>query len=226
MFHPSTFVDALAAHGLDFYSGVPDSLLKDFCAYVDDHSKPGQHVITANEGNAIALAIGYHLSTGKSGIVYLQNSGLGNTINPLTSLADKEVYSVPILLVIGWRGEPYVKDEPQHVKQGRITPMQLDVLEIPYKFVEAESDPLFLAKWSSEMLTTTSAPVALVVKRVTFATYKSMRDSTKISSLKREEALNTLLQLAGSASIVSTTGKTSREVFELRVARKENQRDF
>ena len=151
---------------MDFYSGVPDSLLKDFCAYVDDHSKPGQHVITANEGNAIALAIGYHLSTGKSGIVYLQNSGLGNTINPLTSLADKEVYSVPILLVIGWRGEPYVKDEPQHVKQGRITPMQLDVLEIPYKFVEAESDPLFLAKWSSEMLTTTSAPVALVVKRV------------------------------------------------------------
>jgi phosphonopyruvate decarboxylase len=226
MIHPRAFVDALATQGLNFYTGVPDSLLKDFCAYVDDHGKQGQHVITANEGNAIALATGFHLSTGRSGIVYLQNSGLGNTINPLTSLADKEVYSIPILLVIGWRGEPNVKDEPQHIKQGRITLMQLDLLEIPYQIVEADSDPFILAKWSSEMLATTSAPVALVVRKGAFTSYRSKREPAKITTLKREAALNVLLQLAGNASIVSTTGKTSREVFELRVARKEDQRDF
>ena len=128
MIEPKQFVDQLASVGIDFYFGVPDSLLADFCAYVDDNGQPGQHVITANEGNAVAMASGYHMATGKSAVVYLQNSGLGNTINPLTSIADKEVYQTPLLLVVGWRGEPDVKDEPQHVKQGRITPAQFEIL--------------------------------------------------------------------------------------------------
>lgn len=226
MIDPKGFVDALAEQRIDFYAGVPDSLLKDFCAYVDDHGKPGQHVITANEGNAVAMASGYHMATGKSAVVYLQNSGLGNTINPLTSIADKEVYQTPMLLVLGWRGEPGVKDEPQHIKQGRITPEQLELLEIPYRVVAADSDPQELARWSRDLLDETGAPVALLVKKGAFAGYKSQRKPATDATLLREAALDVLLELAGDAAIVSTTGKTSREVFELRVAREDKQRDF
>src|SRR5690606_4522855 len=111
---------ALRAEGVRFFTGVPDSLLKDFCAYVTDHAPACDHVIAANEGAAIGLAAGHHLATGGLPLVYLQNSGLGNTINPLMSLADREVYSLPVIVMIGWRGEPGVKDEPQHVKQGRV----------------------------------------------------------------------------------------------------------
>lgn len=226
MIDPKGFVDALAEQRIDFYAGVPDSLLKEFCAYVDDHGKPGQHVITANEGNAVAMASGYHMATGKSAVVYLQNSGLGNTINPLTSIADKEVYQTPMLLVVGWRGEPGVKDEPQHIKQGRITPEQLELLEIPYRVVAADSDPQELARWSRDLLDETGAPVALLVKKGAFAGYKSQRKPATDATMQREAALDVLLALAGDAAIVSTTGKTSREVFELRVAREEKQRDF
>ena len=226
MIEPKAFVESLASVGIEFYAGVPDSLLKDFCAYVDDYGEQGQHVITANEGNAVALAAGYHMATGRGAVVYMQNSGLGNTVNPLASLADPEVYQIPMLLVVGWRGEPGVKDEPQHVKQGRITAEQLDLLEIPYRIITADMDPAELAKWAGEQLRETNAPIAFLVKKGAFANYKSQRKQTAKASLKREEALSQVLELAGDASIVSTTGKTSREVFELRVARGESQRDF
>lgn len=226
MIEPKTFIESLAAQALDFYTGVPDSLLKEFCAYVDDHGGAGKHIIAANEGNAVAMAAGYHMATGRHAVVYLQNSGLGNTINPLTSIADKEVYATPMLLVVGWRGEPGVKDEPQHIKQGRITPGQLELLEIPYRVVEADSDAHELAAWASQQLASTGAPVALLVRKDAFASYKSKRKAALNTSLKREAALAELLALAGDAAIVSTTGKTSREVFELRVQRGEPQRDF
>lgn len=226
MIDPKHFVDSLAREGMDYYAGVPDSLLKDFCAYVDDYGSTKKHIITANEGNAIGIAAGYHMATGKYPIVYLQNSGLGNIINPITSLADKEVYSIPILLIVGWRGEPNIKDEPQHIKQGRITLEQLELLEIPYKIVEQTSDAEELAIWAKEKLTENSAPVALIVRKGAFANYKSKCKGGMNSSLGREEALNVLLSLIDDACIVSTTGKTSREVFELRVQRGESHRDF
>jgi len=131
MIQPERLFAALAERGFDFFAGIPDSLLKDFCAYVTDHVDALHHVIPANEGNAIALAAGHYLGSGKPGLVYLQNSGLGNTVNPLLSLNDPEVYGLPVLLMIGWRGEPGVRDEPQHMKQGRITPALLDAMEIP-----------------------------------------------------------------------------------------------
>jgi phosphonopyruvate decarboxylase len=226
MIQPKSFVECLAAEGMKFFTGVPDSLLKDFCAYVDENSPIGMHIIAANEGNAVAMAAGYHMATGHHAVVYLQNSGLGNTINPLTSIADKEVYATPMLLLVGWRGEPGVKDEPQHIKQGRITPDQLELLEIPYRLVEAESKPHELANWVSETLASTGAPIALLVRKDAFAPYKSKRKPALSATLKREVALAELLTLAGDASIISTTGKTSREVFELRVQRGEAQRDF
>lgn len=226
MIDPKHFVDGLAAVGVDFYAGVPDSLLKDFCAYVDDHGAPGNHVIAANEGNAVAMASGYYLATGKSAVVYLQNSGLGNAVNPLTSIADEEVYQTPMLLVVGWRGEPGIKDEPQHVKQGRITPAQLELLEIPYQIVDAGTDLDALIAWCRELLDETEAPVALLVRKGAFASYESRRKASTGFKMKREAALAAVLDLAGEASIVSTTGKTSRELFELRVVRGEQQRDF
>lgn len=226
MIDPKYFVESLAKQGMDFYAGIPDSLLKDFCAYVDDHGASGKHTITANEGNAVAMASGYYMATGKYPVVYMQNSGLGNIINPITSIADKEVYSIPMLLIIGWRGEPDVKDEPQHIKQGRITPEQLELLEIPYKIVDQNSSAEQLAAWANDNLTQTSAPVALLVKKGAFAEYKSHRKADMKFTLGREAALNALFPLIGDACVVATTGKTSRELFELRAQRNEQQRDF
>jgi len=227
MIQPKDFFEAMTARGVGFYAGVPDSLLANFCAYVDDQGGRDQHLITANEGNAVALAMGYHMATGKVAMVYMQNSGLGNTINPLTSLVDPEVYKVPMLLVIGWRGEPGIKDEPQHIKQGRVTLEQLDILEIPHWVVDANSnvDDVLNAAFASTR--ERNAPVALVVRKDTFAKYKPQNTRVEASTLAREAALEQLLQLCAEDDlIVSTTGKTSREVFELRVKHGQKQRDF
>ncbi len=227
MISPETMFHALKKHGVGLFAGVPDSLLANFCAYVDDHGHRGEHIITANEGNAIALVAGFHMSTGKIGAVYMQNSGLGNAINPLTSLADPEVYKIPLLMIIGWRGEPGVKDEPQHVKQGRITAAQLKLLEIPFWVLEPKSNVEQVLSEVFAKIKSTNAPVALLVRKDSFDKYKSKRKSPEVSSFKREEALRHLLALAKPDDlIVSTTGKTSREVFELRVERGEQQRDF
>ncbi|KXJ11438.1 Phosphonopyruvate decarboxylase [Exaiptasia diaphana] len=119
---PKDFYGSIRDHNMDFFCGVPDSLLKDFCAYVTATTPKSNHIITANEGQAIALASGYHMATGKAAVVYLQNSGLGNIVNPLMSLAVPGVYSIPMLLLVGWRGEPGKRDEPQHQVQGQATP--------------------------------------------------------------------------------------------------------
>ena len=119
MLKPDFFYSALAQRGTNFFTGVPDSLLKSFCAYVTDHTDENNHIIAPNEGCAIALASGHHFATGSIPLVYMQNSGQGNAINPLLSLADSDVYKIPLLLLIGWRGEPGVHDEPQHIKQGQ-----------------------------------------------------------------------------------------------------------
>lgn len=224
---PESLFTGLRQRGVGMFVGVPDSLLKSFCAYVEDHASRAEHIIAANEGNAVAIALGYHLATGRVGAVYLQNSGLGNTINPLMSLADADVYRVPMLLIIGWRGEPGVKDEPQHVKQGRVTEAQLGVLEIPYHILDAKSDVNGVLEAAFESLRTTGAPVALLVRGETFSGYKLKQRPSARSSFSREEALRQVLALSRPDDlVVSTTGKASREVFELRVERKEPQRDF
>src|SRR5688572_5211064 len=132
------FHDALAARGVDFYTGVPDSLLKDFGAYVADRKGAEDHVIAANEGASVAVAAGYHMATGKIPIVYLQNSGQGNMVNPLMSLAHPGVYGIPMLLLVGWRGEPGTEDEPQHRQQGQITKAMFDVMGFPHAVLPAD----------------------------------------------------------------------------------------
>ncbi|TWI66073.1 phosphonopyruvate decarboxylase [Desulfobotulus alkaliphilus] len=227
MIEPSFFYELIRQKGTDFFAGVPDSLLKHFCAFVDDRCSPKEHIITANEGNAIAMAAGYHMATGKTGAVYMQNSGLGNCVNPLTSLTDPEVYGIPMLLVIGWRGEPGVKDEPQHIKQGRITRQQLDILEIPHAILGPDTDPAPLLDGLFAHMEKQKSPAAVLVKKNTFAPYKAKAVPAPDTRLMREEALSILLGLADASDlIVSTTGKTSRELFEVRQLRGEKQRDF
>lgn len=226
MIDPSLFFEGLRKNDIKTFYGVPDSLLKDFCAFVDDNVKEGEHIITANEGNAVAIAAGYHISTKKIACVYMQNSGLGNCINPLTSLADPAVYKIPILLIVGWRGEPNEKDEPQHVKQGAITKDQLDLLGIPFYLLESNSNVDYLLEAAVSKIKETNAPVAILVKKGAFVKYGSKRKENFKYTMKREDALRTLLGLVGDDLIVSTTGKTSREVFELRIELGLKQRDF
>ena len=132
MIDPGSFYKSLVDEGINFFCGVPDSLLKDFCAYVTTNTPSENNIISVNEGAAVALASGYHLATGRIPLVYMQNSGLGNATNPLLSLADRDVYSIPMLLMIGWRGEPGIKDEPQHKKQGKVTADVLTAMGIEY----------------------------------------------------------------------------------------------
>ncbi len=227
MIESKALLDALQLRGIGLYTGVPDSLLSSFCAYVDDHAEEGRHIIAANEGNAVAIACGHHLATGQTSLVYLQNSGLGNMVNPLASLADPEVYRIPMLLVIGWRGEPGVHDEPQHVKQGRITKGQLDLLEIPYVELEASSDVEQVLQTAFDAISRQGSPAAILVHKDAFAPYKTRRKLDALSSMKREEALGHLFDVMRADDlVVSTTGKTSREVYELRSARSELQGDF
>lgn len=214
------FYNTLLAHSMDFFTGVPDSLLKNFCSIVQEKSGKGHHILAANEGNAIGLAAGYHLSTGKIGVVYMQNSGLGNTVNPLLSLADEEVYSIPMLLIIGWRGEPGVKDEPQHKKQGKVTLDLLDAMQIPYEILS--DDYLSTLKKAEDYFAKNSKPFAIVVKKNTFSSYP-YHIAPSSDTMTREEAIEAIVnELDENDMIVSTTGKTSRELFEIREKKQES----
>lgn len=210
--------ELLIDRGIDFFTGVPDSLLKDFNAYIMDNVKETNHIIASNEGASIALAAGHYLATTKMGLVYMQNSGLGNAINPLTSLVDQDVYSIPMLLLIGWRGEPGEKDEPQHVKQGRITLSLLDALEIPYEILpeDIEKAATVLNKAFTYM-NKFNAPFALVVRKKTFEKYDYKNEVKQSYNLSRENAIKLILnELDDKSIVISTTGMTSREVFECR----------
>lgn len=223
MINPSFFTSSLIASGVDCFCGVPDSLLKSFCAYVTDHCADC-HTITANEGGAIALAAGHYLATGKLACVYMQNSGQGNAVNPLASLADPDVYSIPMLLLIGWRGMPGIHDEPQHVKQGKITLSLMETLGIPTQVLpDDESSALEVTRRLVEQAKRESRPVALIVKKGLFAEYKLQNKKADIAEVKREAVIEKLLtEIPSKAVIVSTTGMISRELYETRVRRGEN----
>lgn len=214
--------------GLNFFTGVPDSLLKDFCAYVSDHASSDDHVIAANEGNAVALAIGHFLGTGDPAVVYLQNSGTGNVVNPLLSLADPDVYSIPVLLVIGWRGEPGVEDEPQHVKQGRRMTELLDAMEMPWYLLPRDiTEAGEVIAEAVEAMRQCMGPVAILVRKKTFEPYKLSSELATCYSMSREEAIQCIVRQLGSNDIVvSTTGKTSRELYEYRVEQGSECHDF
>lgn len=229
MLNPQEFVDCFRRNGVEFFSGVPDSLLKELCACIAHTSQSGEHIIAANEGGAVALALGYHLATRKVPLVYLQNSGLGNVVNPLLSLVDEDVYSVPMLFVIGWRGEPGVHDEPQHKKQGRVMIPMLEAMEIPYSILGADLDHAeVIVKDAVAHVRKTSAPFALAIKKGTFSAYAAPQVEKTDFPLSREAAIEQVIDaLEERDVVVSTTGMPSREVYEHRTQRGAgHQRDF
>lgn len=218
MIEVKEFYDALTTCGVDMFTGVPDSLLKNICAYITDTASCEKHIIAANEGNAVGIAAGHYLATGKPALVYMQNSGLGNTVNPLLSLADEKVYSIPMVLMIGWRGEPGVHDEPQHVKQGEVTLDLLDAMKIPYEVLDNVSQIAPLVDKAMER----KAPVALVIRKGTFGSYKLKNTIANDNPLSREEAMQLVVDhLQTDDMVVSTTGKLSRELFEYREAKQQ-----
>lgn len=229
MLNCADFYNLLKDNGINFFAGVPDSLLKDFCAYITDHAPSHKNILAANEGNALALAAGHYLATGEPGMVYLQNSGLGNLVNPLTSLTDPLVYGIPVLLLIGWRGEPGVRDEPQHAKQGMITLELLDTLGVPHSILPGiMADAGKVIKDAARHMRELNEPYGLVVPGGTFAPY-SLRESAVIPcELHREDAIKLILsRLDPEDVVISTTGKASREVFEYRELTGEgHRRDF
>lgn len=231
MINAKSFLNILCNSGVDFFTGVPDSLLKSFCAYLLDHVDNENHIIASNEGAAIALAAGTYLATGRIPIVYMQNSGLGNAINPLLSLVDPAVYKIPILLLIGWRGKPGEPDEPQHIKQGRVQNKILNAIDIPYVILgpKVEDYKITLSDIINQALVR-NGPVAIIVQKNTFEKYvgEKFKLMDNKGLIKRERALEIILDsLDPQDIIVSTTGMTSREVFEIRERRKDNHyKDF
>lgn len=220
MIAPKNFIEILRTGGVEFFAGVPDSLLKNLCAYITDNISRENNIIAANEGNAIGLAAGYHLATGKVGCVYMQNSGEGNIVNPLLSLMDADVYKMPLLLIIGWRGEPRVHDEPQHVKQGKVTLPLLETMGVPYAVLDENwqcqvSDAL-------QVIKDTNGIYALIVRKGTFDDYQLQNQVSQDWPLAREEAIKIVVDnLREDDIIVSTTGMISRELFEYREAKEQ-----
>lgn len=232
MISPKFFIDSLSDRQIDFFSGVPDSLLKNICAYIADNKDAKHNIITANEGAAVGLAVGHYLATREIPVVYMQNSGEGNIINPLASLTDKEVYNIPILLLIGWRGEPGVHDEPQHVKQGKVTIPLLDVMGIK-NTVMSKSEVDFTKQLDDALvyMRETNEAFALIIEKDTFESYslKLKEDSVlQQLSMSRENAIQMVVDSIGKKDvIVSTTGMISRELFEYRTKMNEShQSDF
>ena len=205
----------------DFFTGVPDSQLKALCNYLMDEYglDPAHHVIAANEGNAVGLAAGYHLATGKVPVVYLQNSGLGNIVNPVASLLSDKVYGIPCLFIVGWRGEPGVHDEPQHIFQGEITLDLLETLDIPYFVIDKATTPEQVEGRLAEYHTlfAQGRQAAFVVRKGALA-YSGKPSYGNSHTMTREEAIGHILSVSGEDPVVSTTGKASREVFEYRAA--------
>ena len=230
MISPKFFIDKLKENNINFFTGVPDSLLKNICTYIEDNKDENHNIIAANEGAAMGLATGHYLATGEIPVVYMQNSGEGNIINPLASLTDKEVYNIPILLIIGWRGRPGVNDEPQHLKQGKVTIPLLETMGINYAILSKDENE-FINQLNDaiEYMAKTKESFAFVVEKNTFKDYK-LQNNQQYENLEmsREEAIQTVTgSLKETDVIVSTTGMISRELFEYRADNNQShEKDF
>lgn len=216
----SNFFEKLISEGIDFFCGVPDSLLKEFSACLSDRVDFSNNIIAANEGNALAIATGHYLATGKPALVYMQNSGLGNIVNPLLSLVDEEVYNIPVLLVIGWRGEPDIHDEPQHLKQGKLTIPLLETMGIKTEILKNINQITNAVSY----MNTTKKPFAFIVKKDLFEKYQNKINIPNSNILTREKSIQTIIEhLKETDIVVSTTGMISRELYENRFS---HEKDF
>ncbi len=228
MINQELFINALEQNGISFFTGVPDSFLNAFCKYIKENIPTDRHVIAANEGNAVAIAAGYSFGKDTLPLVYMQNSGIGNAVNPLVSLADVNVYSVPLVLLIGWRGGPKSGDREQHKTQGEITPTLMEVMNIPYKILE-DNDSLIAetVAWAAKTAKEKKCPVALIADKGVFTGTKAPIADTSFP-LSREEAMNVVLDCVPKNTVFSaTTGRAARELHALRDQRGETHaQDF
>jgi len=220
---PKSFLEAIIKANISFVTGVPDSLLKDICGFIADNSNSFKHIIATNEGSALALAIGNYLATKKVPLVYMQNSGLGNIVNPVCSLADPQIYGIPIVLMIGWRGEidldgQQINDEPQHKKQGQITISQLEIMDIPYEIIDENIENVNqILKLAVEKAKKRNGAFAILVRRNTFEKYNYEKLNQSINFPLRENVIEEIISsIPKNSPVISTTGVCSRELFEIR----------
>ena len=201
--------------GIQFFTGVPDSLLNDFCHHLINNIPDGEHVMAANEGNAIAIAAGNYLATGNIPLVYMQNSGIGSASNPLLSLTHSCVYSIPMILVIGWRGDPAIKDHAQHKKQGELTPMLMEDMDIPFKILDDDDTVIEKFQWAYNKAQAISSPVALIAKKGILAQKEKHQEYPESDLMNREEAISAVIDVMGEDAIyLATTGRATRELHE------------
>ena len=229
MINPAFFINTLKKNNIDFFTGVPDSLLKNICAFIADNIDKRHNIIAANEGGAMGLAAGHYLATGNIPVVYMQNSGEGNIINPLASLTDKEVYNIPALLLIGWRGRPGVHDEPQHIKQGKVTLSLLDTMGIKNEILSKDEEVVTNQITNAvNYMQATKEVYAFIVEKDTFEPYILQHAINNNFALSREEAIQIIAtEIDENNAIISTTGMISRELFEFRSTRGQGpERDF
>ena len=216
--------------GADFYTGVPDSQLKALCNYLINTYgiDPRHHMIAANEGNCTALAAGYHIATGKIPVVYMQNSGEGNIVNPVASLLNDMVYAIPVIFIVGWRGEPRIHDEPQHVYQGKVTIKLLEDMSIKPFIISSQTTEEDLKAAMEDFKDDLGAgkSVAFVVKKGAIS-YDGKTEYKNNNTMLRETIIQHIVKVSGEDPIISTTGKASRELFEVREANGQNHKyDF
>lgn len=215
MVNQKELFDALCDMGVDFFTGVPDSLLNDFCLYMTNNLTARQHVMAANEGNAIGIAAGHYMATGKLPLVYMQNSGIGNASNPLLSLTHDCVYGIPMLLVIGWRGDPSINDHAQHKKQGELTPVLMKDMDIPYEILDDDNTVIEKFRWAANKAREISSPVALIAKKAILTQKEKKQQYPESPLMNREEAVSAVLDVFGADAVyLATTGRATRELNE------------
>ena len=215
MIFVNNFLKSLKKSKIKFFTGVPDSVLKNFSSYLQSLPKKN-HLIATNEGSAVSIGIGYYLATKKMACVYMQNSGLSNAINPLISIADKKVYSIPLMLVIGWRGSPKIEDEPQHMVKGKITKRLLKLLKIKFCVLRKDRDLSKVNTMVKDAIKKKSI-IALLIEKNTLKSYSLKKKNKKYLGLLRSEFISTFLQnIPVKSKIISTTGYTSRELMQIR----------
>lgn len=215
MVNQQELFEALDRLGVKFFTGVPDSLLNDFCLYMTNNISDNRHVMAANEGNAIGIAAGNYMATGNIPLVYMQNSGIGNATNPLLSLTHDCVYGIPLILVIGWRGDPSINDHAQHKKQGELTPVLMKDMDIPYEILDNDDTVIEKFTWAVNKAREISSPVALIAKKAILTQKEKKQVYPESRLMNREEAVSAVLDVFGEDAVyLGTTGRATREVHE------------
>ena len=215
MVNQQELFEALDYLGVKFFTGVPDSLLNDFCLYMTHNISDSHHVMAANEGNAVGIAAGNYMATGNIPLVYMQNSGIGNATNPLLSLTHDCVYGIPMILVIGWRGDPSINDHAQHKKQGELTPVLMTDMDIPYEILDNDDTVIEKFTWAVNKAKEISSPVALIAKKAILTQKEKKQVYPESPLMNREEAISAVLDVLGDQAVyLGTTGRATRELHE------------